>query len=163
MSWNPESKKLMVIKWSGLNKVKIGSGIERNDSRICLTLFLCKKPIYMQPLHVVGLLFSHLFFILLFFIPPPTKKRKRSSGWRKRNYYPQPWNTMKTALSYLLSFVQRRQIAALDRVLPLQGSFLPPISTNIVDSLLIEQWNERGTIASFFCGNERDVIYYWIF
>lgn len=42
-------------------------------------------------------------------------------------------------LSYLLSFVQRRQIAALGRVLPLQGSVLPPIATNIVGSLLIEQ------------------------
>ena len=130
MTWNPESKMLMLIKWSSLNKVKIGSGIERNDSRICLTLFLCKKPIYMQPLHVVSLLLSHLFFILFLFAPT-TKKTimvERAT-----------WNTVKKVLSYLLSFVQRRQIAALGLVLPLQGSLLPPISTNIVGSLLIEQ------------------------
>ena len=131
MTWNPESKKLMLIKWSSLNKVKIGSGIERNDSRICLTLFLCKKPIYMQPLHVVSLLLSHLFFILLFLFAPTTKKTTMVER--------ATWNTVKKVLSYLLSFVQRRQIAALGLVLPLQGSLLPPISTNIVGSLLIEQ------------------------
>ena len=122
------------------SKVKIGSSIERNDSRICLTLFLCKKAIYMQPLHVVGLLLSHLSFIfVIFYSPLPQRKKKWSSGRRKRNYYPQSWNTVKKVLSYLLSFVQRRQIAALGLVLPLQGSLLPPISTNIVGSLLIEQ------------------------
>ena len=99
-----------------------------------------QDTIYKQPLHVFGLLLNHLFFNFLFFIRPYHKEKKKwSSGRRRRNYYPQPWNTVKKVLSYLLSFVQRRQIAALGRVLPLQGSVLPPISTNIVDSLLIEQ------------------------
>ena len=58
------------------SKVKIGSSIERNDSRICLTLFLCKKPIYMQPLHVVGLLLSHLSFIFVIFYSPLLQRKK---------------------------------------------------------------------------------------
>ena len=35
-----------------------------------------QDTMYMQPLHVFGLLLNHLFFNLLFFIRPTTKKKK---------------------------------------------------------------------------------------
>ena len=98
-----------------------------------------QDTIYMQPLNVFGLLLNHLFFNLLFFIRPYHKEKKNGQAGDGGETTIPSRGTLKKVLSYLLSFVQRRQIAALGRVLPLQGSVLPPIATNIVGSLLIEQ------------------------
>ena len=39
-----------------------------------------QDTIYMQPLHVFGLLLNHLFFNLLFFIRPYHKKKKNGQA-----------------------------------------------------------------------------------